>query len=234
MSKLRSALALLSRTPLHPQWLLGPRSAPPGLRGAKGVVLDIGAGDRWIERQVSPDATYIALDYPATALRLYSARPDVLADAARLPIIDSSVDVVVCLEVIEHVRAPESVLAEVSRVLRPGGRAYMSMPFLYPVHDAPYDYQRWTPHGWERSAASAGLFVVAHRTTGTAIETAGLLGCLSLAGPLQQSSPWVLAMAAPVALPLIVGLNLTCWLLARAWPGWQAMATGILLELRKP
>lgn len=234
MSALRRALGWLSRTPLHPQWLLGRRRTPPAVAGATGVVLDIGAGDRWLERVVSSSATYVALDYPATGLALYRARPDVLGDAAKLPIRDASVDLVACLEVIEHVRDPEALLAEVARVLRPGGRACLSMPFLYPVHDAPHDYQRWTRHGWDRSVAAAGLEVVALGPTGTAIESAGLLACLALAGPLQGRPAWQGLLAAPVVLAMVVLVNLLAWGLARIWPGWSAMSPGIAVELRKP
>ncbi len=234
MSELRSAMALLCRTPVHPQWRFGSRGAPPGLHDAEGVLLDIGASSPWIEHEVSQDATYIALTYPATAIGLFSASADVLADAAPRAIIDSNVDVYVCLEVIEHIKAPASMLAEVSRVLHPGRRDYMSVLFLYPVRDVPHEYQRWTHPGSERSAASAGFLVVGPRPAETAIETAGLLGCFSPASPLQQSSPWVLAMAATFALPLIAALKLTCWLLTRAWTDWRGTATGIQPELRKP
>jgi SAM-dependent methyltransferase len=141
---------------------------------------------------------------------------------------------VVCLEVIEHVRDPEGTLAEVARVLRPGGYACLSMPFLYPVHDAPHDYQRWTRHGWIRSAARAGLRVETLRASGSAIEAAGLLACLALVGPLQGAPAWRVALVAPFALLLVPSINLAAWFLARLWPGWTAMSTGLEVELRKP
>lgn len=234
MSALRSALGLLSRTPLHPQWLIGRRILPLAVRSATGVVLDVGAGDRWIERWLTDGSCYIALDYPATGQDLYSARPDVFADAARLPFGDASIDMVVSFEVIEHVRYPEAALAEIARTLKPGGRACLSMPFLYPVHDAPHDFQRWTSHGWSRSAGEAGLEVVCVQPAGSAIETAALLGCLAISGPLQGRPSWQVLIAVPIVIPMVVLINLMGWTLSRVWPAWSAMSIGLHVELRKP
>ena len=98
MSRLRALAAPLAKTPLHPQWLLGGRRAPAGVGSLRGRMLDVGAGDRWIQAHVSPETHYVALDYPATGRDLYHSRPDVFADAARLPFADASFDGVVCLE----------------------------------------------------------------------------------------------------------------------------------------
>lgn len=234
MSALRRVFGLLSRTPLHPQWLIGRRIPPQALRYATGVVLDIGAGDRWIERWLPEGAHYVALDYPATGQALYGARPDVFADAVCLPFDADTIDMVVALEVIEHVRSPDAMMAEVARVLKPGGRACLSMPFLYPVHDAPHDYQRWTRHGWSRSAGETGLEVVCIQPTGSAIEAAAVLCSLAIAGPLQGRPAWLVLIATPIVIPMVVMVNLAAWVLSRLWPAWDAMSTGIQVELRKP
>src|SRR5690606_22246129 len=118
--RIRRMLGLLRRTPLHPQWLLGPRRAPGFMKAFRGRILDIGSGDRWIESELPGDARYVALDYPATGVDMYGGRPDVLADARKLPFVDGSFDAVLCLEVLEHVPHPGEVLAEIARVLKPG------------------------------------------------------------------------------------------------------------------
>lgn len=233
MSALRRAFGIFAGTPLHPQWLVGRRALPDALRSVTGIVLDIGAGDRWVERRLLDNVRYIALDYPETGRDLYDARPDVFADATRLPFSDASVDAVVSFEVIEHVRDPDVMLAEVARTLKPGGRAYLSMPFLYPVHDAPHDYQRWTRHGWSRSVDRVGLEVVRIKPSGRAIETAAILGCLAIAGPLQGRPAWQVLAASALAIPMITLINLAGWTLARVWPEWNAMSVGLNIELRK-
>jgi SAM-dependent methyltransferase len=205
-----------------------------GLSGFSGRLLDVGAGDRWIEAKLPSSAAYVALDFPATGRDLYAATPHVFADAAALPFTTASFDGVVCLEVLEHVKDPAAVMLEIARVLKPGGTGWLSMPFLYPVHDSPFDFQRWTGHGWIRSASGAGLEVADLRPSGSAIESAGVLACLALAGPLQGRPAWQVMLAAPVVLASVPAINLAAWAMARIWPRWGAMSTGLQVELRKP
>lgn len=230
MGGLRSLLAPLARTPLHPQWLMRRPSVPTGLQG---VVLDIGAGDRWLQQHLPAEARYIALDYPPTGRDLYGARPDIFADAARLPVADGRVDAVVCLEVLEHVRHPQQVLAEIARVLRPGGRLCLSIPFLYPIHDAPFDFQRLTRDGLMRDIERAGLQVVSIQKDGDAVRTAGLLLCLAISGGVYGRGPWhVLLM--PIAAILVMLVNVSAFLLSVLWPDWDGMAMGYNVEAAKP
>ena len=230
MAGLRSTLEFLARTPLHPQWLLVRPTVPAGM---SGTVLDIGAADRWIERHLPAGTRYIALDYPATGQQMYRAHPDVLADAARLPFADASIDTVVCLEVIEHVPAHQQVLAEIARVLRPGGKLFLSMPFLYPIHDAPFDFQRLTRHGLQRDIAAAGLQLDELRKTGHAVRTAGLLGCLAIAGGIYRKRTITSYLLLPIAAALILLLNITAYLLSLLWPDWHDMAMGYELQALK-
>jgi SAM-dependent methyltransferase len=176
----------------------------------------------------------VALDYPSTGRDLYGARPDVFGDAGRLPFAGGAFDGIVCLEVLEHVSDPDAALAEIARVLKRGGRALVSMPFLYPVHDAPHDYQRWTNHGWARSAARAGLEIVTIAPIGSAVRTAGLLACLAIAGPLQRATLIKQLLLAPVVLLCVPVINLAAVIAERLWPRWDAMPVGLELELRRP
>lgn len=224
-------LATLARTPLHPQWLMGQRTVPDGI---SGITLDIGAADRWIESRLAPGVQYIALDYPATGRDLYAARPDVFADAACLPFGGNCIDTVLCLEVIEHVRDPNGMLAEMARVLRPGGQLHLSMPFLYPIHDAPFDFQRLTEHGLRRDLEAAGLQIVEIRKTGHAIRNAGLLCSLSIGGGIYGRREWHAYSLLPVAAVLIVLVNLLAYLLSLFWPDWNGMCMGYELKATKP
>lgn len=234
MSTLRLLARRFTSTPLHPQWLVPRRHVPDGLTKAKGLLLDIGAADRWIARHLPTDVRYIALDYPIIGRDLYGASPDIYADGGVLPVADGVIDIVTCFEVLEHVESPDAVLREVARVLRPGGVAYFSMPFFYPVHDAPYDYQRWTEYGWRRSAVDAGLVCSRLEPSSSGIEAAGAAACLALAGPLEHAQHWRRWLALPALTVLVPAINLTAWCLARVWSPWHSISLGFRVELRKP
>lgn len=230
---LRQRVGWLTRTPFHPQWHMASRRVDPALSDCQGIVLDIGAADGWLRSFLSPSARYVAFDYPVTAMGLYRTRPDVFGDAATLPFADGSFDAVACYEVLEHVRKPDAVMAEISRVLVPGGVAELSMPFLYPVHDAPHDYQRWTRHGWQRSAESACLVVEKLQPVNHPLASAAVLGCLALAAPLQEASKPAKFFLLPLAALAIPVINLLAWAGMRVWPQWPAMTTGHRVLLRK-
>ncbi len=151
--------ALLKGTILHPQWLadrfhIQSRRVLREIR--QSLILDIGSGDsRYGELLDSSNRLY-RLDYPQTNQR-YRGSPDVYGDACSLPFKAESLDVVFLFEVLEHIVADDQALREIRRVLRPGGRFYASIPFVYPVHDAPNDYRRFTIHGVRLLLDNAGF-----------------------------------------------------------------------------
>ncbi|HVC63433.1 MAG TPA: methyltransferase domain-containing protein [Acetobacteraceae bacterium] len=75
---------------------------------------------------------------------------EVLADAHDIPIPDRQIDLVLAIAVLEHVADPQRCVAEIQRVLKPGGYVYAITPFLQPVHMGAYDFTRFTPLGHRR------------------------------------------------------------------------------------
>ena len=110
--------------------------------------------------------------YLATDLRVLDS-VDFSSDATRLPLADDSVDTLISLEMLEHVPDPAAVLAELARVLKPGGTLLLSVPSAVPRHDH-YDYWRFTAQGLEQLCSP--LFAEGEvRVYGGTFETLGYL-----------------------------------------------------------
>lgn len=74
----------------------------------------------------------------------------VIADAHDLPFEDAAFDLVIAVAVLEHVADPQRCVAQIHRVLAPGGHVYAVTPFLQPVHMGAHDFTRFTPIGHRR------------------------------------------------------------------------------------
>ena len=103
--------------------------------GPDARVLDLGAGTQ----RRAPNV--INLEIEATP------EVDLIADGHSLPFPNGTFDAVISEAVLEHVRAPTQVVAEIYRVLKPGGTICIAVPFLQGYHASPHDYQRWTHTG---------------------------------------------------------------------------------------
>jgi SAM-dependent methyltransferase len=68
-------------------------------------------------------------------------------DVEALQFQDRTFDAAVCWSVLEHIPRPQAAIAEIYRVLKPGGLIWVQLPFLFPYHGGPRDYWRVTPSG---------------------------------------------------------------------------------------
>ncbi len=133
----------------------------------KGVVLEIGAKraqrGRWVP-PVHRARRWLRLDIDA------AQRPDVVADAAALPLRGGSVDWIVCVEVLQYVTAPDMAVREMGRVLAPGGALVMAVPFLHRA-DGPADRHRFTETRVRELLEGAGLGIGALSAQGRLFGT---------------------------------------------------------------
>jgi SAM-dependent methyltransferase len=114
------------------------------LPGLAGRLVDIGAGGRPYEHLVDRSAHYFALEVPGTEFG-YDGAPSTYFDGWRLPYRTGSLDGILCTEVLEHVENPGDLVDEIWRVLKPGGRCMLTVPWSARYHYVPYDYYRYTP-----------------------------------------------------------------------------------------
>lgn len=92
---------------------------------------------------------------------------DYICDAASIPVPDGSFGAVLCTEVIEHVPEPMHVIQEISRILAPGGSAFITAPLCSGLHQQPYHfYGGFTPHFYNLYLPQYGLEVIAIQPNG--------------------------------------------------------------------
>ena len=107
---------------------------------------------------------------------------DLRLDAQALPFGDNLFDCVLFSEVVEHVPDAPKALAEIARVLRPGGTLLITWPFMYMMHELPNDYARYTEFGMARMLASNGLKVEALARRGGALALVVVIAEFLLGG----------------------------------------------------
>lgn len=160
-----------------------------------GRLLDAGCGRRpyahWYEGMVSEAVGLDVEPQPGVT---------VVAALERIPFPDESFDTVLCTDALEHVEDAERAVAELHRVTRRGGHVLVSVPFLYPVHEAPRDMRRFTHHGLRSLLTRHGFQVLGVEARGGAARMFVHFGVLALVaglGPLARRGPVRALLGAP-------------------------------------
>ena len=149
----------------------------------RGRLLDAGCGNQPFREWYGPHVEQaLCLD----AAPLEGVHVVGMADA--LPFADASFDTLLVTEVLEHVNDAEAAAREMHRVLRPGGHALITVPYLYPTHEAPYDFRRFTHFGLRALLERHGLEVVALDAKGGGLLLLAHMGVLSVVGALDAVS----------------------------------------------
>lgn len=126
-----------------------------------GKVLDYGSGDgpyRVFLKQKFDE--YMAADYPVTNVH-HEGVPDItISEDQKLGVSDNEFDCVILTEVLEHIYKPHDALAEIRRVLKPGGYIAGTVPFFMWEHEAPYDFHRYTYFALQRMFEEQGFEII--------------------------------------------------------------------------
>ncbi len=117
-----------------------------------GKCMDFGCG-------ISPYKSLLSVDeYVGVEIDTNDKKPGITYyDGYKLPFKDENFDSIISSEVFEHVVNIEDIVSELNRVIKSGGMMLLSVPFAYPKHCEPFDYQRWTLAGIKNLLENAGF-----------------------------------------------------------------------------
>ena len=188
----------------------------PRLSSMHGTVLDVGCGEMPFRGLLPPSTRYTGLDVPQAGNFGMTRHAEIIAfDGIHVPFPDATFDHVLCTEVLEHVEYPEALIAEMFRVLRPGGSLLATVPFSARVHHAPYDYHRFTRYRLAKMFVGFGSLELTERGDDLAVIANKLIVvCIRLMRP-SSSLVWRLPMLllfGPVAVIALCIAHLSIWL----------------------
>jgi len=123
----------------------------------KGRVIDFGCGTAPYKEDILKVADeYIGVDWENSLHD--QTNVDIFADLCKkLPFDDEYADTVITFQVMEHLPEPNFFLSECYRILKPRGMLFITIPFMWYIHEAPYDYYRYTRYGLEYILKKTGF-----------------------------------------------------------------------------
>ncbi len=124
-----------------------------------GKVIDIGCGTKPYKDMLAPYVTeHIGVDHEETFHD--KSNIDLFGTAYKIPAEEESFDSAICTAVLEHLEEPEQALQECHRVLKHGGYAIYSVPFIWHLHEEPRDFFRYSKYGLKYLFEKTGFEVV--------------------------------------------------------------------------
>jgi len=124
-----------------------------------GQLIDIGCGDKPYKNILSPYVTvHMGVDHEGTLHE--NSNIDIFGTAYQIPVEEASFDSAICTAVLEHLEEPELALRECYRVLKQGGVAIYSVPFIWHIHEEPRDFYRFSKYGLQYLFEKVGFEVL--------------------------------------------------------------------------
>jgi SAM-dependent methyltransferase len=125
----------------------------------KGRLVDIGCGTKPYEKLLAPYVIeHVGVDHEETIHD--KAQIDLFGTVYDIPADDASFESAICTAVLEHVEEPEIALRECYRVLKPGGYAIYSVPFIWHLHEEPRDFYRYSKYGLRYLFEKVGFEII--------------------------------------------------------------------------
>ena len=124
-----------------------------------GRLIDIGCGTKPYKKLLQTYVTeHVGVDHSGTYHDMGNI--DLIGTAYEIPAEDDFFDTALCTQVLEHLEEPEKALRECYRVLKPGGYALYSVPFIWHLHEEPRDFYRYTIYGLKYLFEKVGFSII--------------------------------------------------------------------------
>lgn len=136
----------------------------------KGRILDFGCGSKPYRLLFAKVSEYIGVDIENEGHNHDTEDVDFYYDGVTLPFEKEMFDSILCSEVLEHVPDIDTILNELNRVLVFGGKLLITVPFVWPEHELPFDFRRFTVNGLSQIVKDHGFEIKKVNTSGTFIE----------------------------------------------------------------
>lgn len=122
----------------------------------KGTLVDLGCGNTPYKAFFLQYAdSYIGVDWSNT---LHDLKADVISDLnVKVELPDTCADTIISLSVMEHLCEPQNFLNESYRILKDDGIMIVQIPWMWWIHEAPYDYFRYSPYGLKYMFEKSGF-----------------------------------------------------------------------------
>jgi SAM-dependent methyltransferase len=176
------------------------------LPGVTGKLVDVGAGQSPYKHLLNTNVTqYVGLDIYGADNFGYNNPEIVYYDGKQIPLDSESVDALLCTEVLEHVEDAQELIDEMHRILKPGSRGVITIPWSARYHYIPYDFHRFTPSRLKNMFAAFSSTLVEPRGTDiTAIVSKSIVVYLRLLKPKNKLWLPISLLAAIVGAPILL------------------------------
>lgn len=179
-----------------------------------GQFLDVGCGTKPYKELFNVDA-YVGLDIDSEVSRKRNIA-DHFYDGTSFPFSDSSFDSTLCNQVLEHVFNPDEFLDEINRVLKPGGKLLLTVPFVWDEHEQPYDFARYSSFGLRALLERHGFTILQHKKLGA---NATILFQLNNAYLFKITQGWPTLLKYGFTVTVMAFINFLGVVLGRLLPG---------------
>ena len=196
----------------------------------QGSVMDFGCGSKPYRTLFTACDEYVGVDVEISGHSHRNESIDIFYDGKKLPLPSARFDHVFSSEVFEHVFNLPEILPELHRVLKENGTLFITCPFVWPEHERPYDFARYTSFGIQHLLRSHGFEIVEQSKTGNLIEVLAqqIIYLIYLVLP-KKPLPLYLLLHQIFILPIVGVTTLFNWLVPRKHWRMESYHNNIIL-----